>query len=254
MQIHELWHYPVKGLGGNQIPAVTLETGGYFPYDRHFAISIGGEKTAQASPGTWFPKAHFLQLMAHEAMADYSCNYQGDTANPTLELLHKGTLCLRIDPTVAQDCRRFEDFFAALFANQLRGRPRLMQRHQQAYSDQSTALISIASTASLDAFANATGTKPDSRRFRINIIIDAKDAFAEAGLIGKTVRCGEALLLVRKPVGRCAAINVDPDTADRNPDDYVRFMRAHFGHSDLGIFAEVINGGTIHIGDHLQLA
>ena len=129
-----------------------------------------------------------------------------------------------------------------------------MTMKHQAYSDQSTALISIASNASLDAFAEATNTKPDSRRFRINIIIDGDTPFAEEGLIGTTLRCGDALLLVKEAVGRCAAINVDPATAKRNPEDYVRFMKAHFGHSNLGIFAEVINGGIIRVGDRLQPA
>ena len=127
-----------------------------------------------------------------------------------------------------------------------------MTMKQQAYSDQSTALISIASNASLDAFAEATNTKSDSRRFRINIIIDGDMPFAEAALIGTTLRCGDALLLVKEPVGRCAAINVDPATAKRNPEDYVRFMKARFGHSNLGIFAEVINGGIMGVGDRLQ--
>ena len=129
-----------------------------------------------------------------------------------------------------------------------------MTMKHQAYSDQSTALISIASNASLDAFAEATNSKRDSRRFRINIIIDGNTPFAEEGLIGTTLRCGDALLLVKKSVGRCTAINVDPATAKRSPDDYVRFMKAHFGHSNLGIFAEVINGGMIKIGDRLQPA
>ena len=73
-------------------------------------------------------------------------------------------------------------------------------------------------------------------------------------MIGTTLRCGNALLLVKEPVGRCAAINVDPATAKRNPEDYVRFMKAHFGHSNLGIFAKVINGGIIRVGDRLQPA
>ena len=124
----------------------------------------------------------------------------------------------------------------------------------RAYSDQSTALISIASSASLDAFAEATNTKPDSRRFRINIIADGDTPFAEEALIGKTLSCGDALLLVKKPVGRCAAVNVDPATARRNSEDYVCFMKAHFGHSNLGIFAKVINGGIIRVGDRLQPA
>ena len=254
MQIHELWQYPVKGLGGNQMPLAKLQQGGYFPNDRQFAISIGDEKTTTASDGTWFRKAHFLQLMSHELLAEYSCRYDDDAANPKLELLHHGTICLSIDPAQPADCQRFENFFFTLLGSKLRGKPRLMTMKHQAYSDQSTALISIASNASLDAFAEATNTKPDSRRFRINIIVDGDTPFAEEGLIGTTLRCGDALLLVKEAVGRCAAINVDPATAKRNPEDYVRFMKAHFGHSNLGIFAKVINGGIIRVGDRLQAA
>jgi uncharacterized protein YcbX len=192
--------------------------------------------------------------MSHDLLAEYSCRYDDDAANPKLELLHHGVTCLSIDPAEPADCQRFEDFFFTLLGSKLRGKPRLMTMKHQAYSDQSTALISIASQASLDAFAQATNTKPDSRRFRINIIIDGGAPFADEGLIGKTLRCGDALLLVKEPVGRCAAINVDPATAKRNPDDYVRFMKAHFGHSNLGIFAEVINDGIIRVGDRLQPA
>jgi uncharacterized protein YcbX len=191
--------------------------------------------------------------MSHESLAEYSCRYD-DAVNPRLELLRHGTLCLSIDPAEPADCQRLGNFIFTLIGSKLRGKPRLMTMKHQAYSDQSTALISIASNASLDAFAEATNTKPDSRRFRINIIIDGGAPFAEEGLIGKTLRCGDALLLVKEPVGRCAAINVDPATAKRNPDDYVRFMKAHFGHSNLGIFAEVINGGIIRVGDRLQPA
>ena len=251
MQIHELWHYPVKGFGGNQMTLARLQQGGYFPNDRRFAISVGSEKTAAAHDGTWFPKAHFLQLMSHELLAEYSCRYD-DAADSRLELLHHGAKCLSIDPAQPADFQLFEDFFFTLLGSKLRGKPRLMTMKHQAYSDQSTALISIASNASLDAFAKATNTKPDSRRFRINIIVDNDTPFAEEALIGKTLSCGDALLLVKEPVGRCAAINVDPATAKRNPEDYVRFMKAHFGHSNLGIFAEVINSGIITVGDRLQ--
>ena len=251
MQIRELWHYPVKGFGGNQMPSARLQQGGYFPNDRQFAISIGSKKTAAASDGTWFPKAHFLQLMSHELLAEYSCRFD-DTADPRLELLYHGATCLSIDPAQPADCQRFEAFFFTLLGSKLRGKPRFLKMTHQAYSDQSTALISIASNASLDAFAEATNTKPDSRRFRVNIIIDSDTPFAEEALIGTALRCGDALLLVKEPIGRCTAINVDPATAKRCPENYVRFMKAHFGHSNLGIFAEVINGGVIRVSDRLH--
>ena len=98
MQILELWQYPIKGFGGSQTKSATLENGGYFPYDRHFAISTGGEKIATAKPGVWFQKAHFMQLMSNEALAEYSCRYQNNGAEPVLELLHRGKSCISIKP------------------------------------------------------------------------------------------------------------------------------------------------------------
>ena len=249
MKVIELWQFPIKGFGGSQTRSAALTPHSCFPNDRYFAVSIGHVKTTSASPGTWFPKAHFLQLMQHEAAAEYTCRYQIDNSKQKLELLQQGKSCLSINPAVKDERREFEDFIAIHFADQLRGKPRLMKFKNQAYTDQSTPLISIVSKASLNAFANATNTFPDNRRFRINIVTDGRDAFAEGDLVGKTLRCGEALLMVEKPVGRCGAINVDPATACRSNQDYVLRMRECFGHSNLGVFAKVVNGGTINVGD-----
>ena len=252
MHILELWQYPIKGFGGSQTKSAQLATGDYFPDDRHFAISSGGEKVAKAKSGAWFPKAHFLQLMSHETLAKYNCQYQTDRPKPLLKLYYQGKLCLSIDPNSENGRRQFEGFIANIFGNYLRGQPRLMMRKGQAYSDQATALISIASSASIANFANATGTKPDSRRFRINMIIHADKAFAEFEMIGQTFQCGDVLLKVQEPIGRCAAINVDPETSQRSDLDYVQFMKREFGHSNLGVFARVIKGGKIKVGDQVH--
>ena len=252
MKIMELWQFPIKGFGGSKKEFATLTPNGYFPNDRHFAISVGHAKTSSANSGTWFPKAHFLQLMLHARAAEYTCNYEVDGSKQRLELLQQDKSCLCINPAIEGERKEFEDFIATRFTDQLLGKPRLMKSKNQAYTDQSTPLISIASKASLKAFANATNTFLDNRRFRINIITDSENAFAEAEMIGKTIKCGKALLLVEKPVGRCAAINVDPETACRSNQDYVSFMREYFGHSNLGVFAKVLNGGTIGVGDTLR--
>ena len=252
MRILELWRFPIKGFGGSQVGTATLATGGYFPYDRYFAISTGGQKIATARTGAWFPKAHFLQLMSHEALAEYNCRYLTDGTKPVLELFHHGKHCISINPDSYDDRRQFEDFIFSNFGNHLRGQPRLMQMKDQAYSDQSTPLISIASHASLDTFADATGTAPSNCRFRINIITDGIRGFAENDMIGQTFHCGKAQIEVQKAVGRCAAINVDPKTALRSDKDYVGLMREKFGHSNLGVFAKVIKGGEVKVGDELR--
>jgi len=53
---------------------------------------------------------------------------------------------------------------------------------------------------------------------------------------------------VTKRIVRCAAVNVDPETAVRDLDIPPTLMR-RLGHADCGIYAEVITGGAIAIGD-----
>ena len=51
-----------------------------------------------------------------------------------------------------------------------------------------------------------------------------------------------------KRIVRCAAVNVDPDTAQRDLAIPTALQR-RLGHGDCGIYAEVIAGGTISADD-----
>ena len=203
-------------------------------------------------PPSWQLMAIFHMIDVLQFLPEYSCQYLTDETTPVLELFRHGKNCISINPDIANGRRQLEDFIFCNFSDYLRRRPRLMRMRDHAYSDQSTAFISIASNASLDTFASVTGTVPGNRRFRINIIIDAYKAFAETDMIGQTFQCGKAIMVVQKPVGRCAAINVDPKTAVRSDKDYVQLMRKKFGHSNLGVFAKVIKDGEIKVGDVLR--
>jgi len=252
MNIAELWQFPVKGLGGSKISTAKLTAGGYFPNDRRFALSTGTARVAEATPGEWLKKAYFLQLMTHDALADYTASFRDDARHPCLTITHRDGTQIALDPTTPAGCAQLEAFCATAFADALSGTPRLMAMQDQAYSDQPTALISLASTASLGAFAMASNTPASNRRFRINIIMTGDVPFAEQSLIGKRLQCGTAVIDVKAPVGRCAAINVNPETSRRDS-DHLAMMRQTFGHSILGIFAEVVTGGKITVGDQIKV-
>jgi uncharacterized protein YcbX len=52
---------------------------------------------------------------------------------------------------------------------------------------------------------------------------------------------------------RCAATNVDPDTGIRDltiPDTLMK----SFGHADCGVYGEVVEAGTIAVGDGIVAA
>ena len=243
-----LWHFPIKGLEGACRDTVYLEAGQHFPDDRIFAIGNGHARHAESAAGAWQKKAFFLQQMNLEQLAELSCVFDGTN----LQIHHRGKLAVEGDMNSPDGARDIESFFARLVGHQIPGDPRLMRIADGSYADTKDALISLGGTASVDRFASETGTRPDMRRFRLNIMLQTDIPFAESDLIGKRVRLGMAELKIVAPVGRCAAIDVDPETAVRGP-HYLPVMERAFGHTDLGIFAEVVTSGAVGIGDTLAV-
>ena len=86
-------------------------------------------------------------------------------------------------------------------------------------------------------------------RFRGNVYVTGWPAWHEFDLVGREIALGEsARLKIIKPIVRCAATNVDPDTGMRDlsiPDTLIR----SFGHTDCGVYAEVVKAGDIVRGD-----
>ena len=248
MTVDSLWHFPVKGLEGACRDSVTLQADKHFPDDRIFAVGNGHARHEQSPPGIWHNKAFFLQQMQFEQLAELHCTFDGTRLS-----IHRGGSCvLSGDMDNGDDVAKIDAFFTSLVGHQIPGAPHLMRVTEGSYADNKDALISLGGTASVESFGTATGTRPDQRRFRLNIMLHTDIPFVENALVGKTVRLGDAELRVVAPVGRCAAIDVDPETAVRGP-HCLPVMEQAFGHTDLGIFAEVLTGGQINTGDNLVI-
>jgi uncharacterized protein YcbX len=85
-------------------------------------------------------------------------------------------------------------------------------------------------------------------RFRANLYVSGWPAWHEFELLDRTLAIGDVRLKVVKRIVRCAAVNVDPETAARDLTIPQTLMR-RLGHADCGVYAEVIAGGAIAIGD-----
>ena len=70
--------------------------------------------------------------------------------------------------------------------------------------------------------------------------------------VGRELAIGDARLKVVKRIVRCAATNVDPDTAQRDMNIPKTLMQT-YGHADCGIYAEVTAGGEVAAGDRMRL-
>lgn len=247
MIIEELWQFPVKGLGGVTLAETRLQAGRHFPGDRLFAVTNGHPRNADLAPGQWRKKSLFLQLMSNERLAALECAFSGSR----LVIRDAGEDQLDVDLDTADGAEAAGRFFTTFCGNSAAGPSTLARIDDGAFTDTQAPWISLGGTASVARVAAAFGHRPDARRYRLNIMLKTETPFEEASLIGHRVSVGEAVLQIVEPVGRCAAIDVDPENGIRGQ-HLLPEMEQAFGHTDLGIFAEVLEGGTIRPGDRLR--
>ena len=144
------------------------------------------------------------------------------------------------------------DRLHALLPDRFQLTPRLCRLSNGGYTDTQAPWISLGGTASLADFSKVTHTSVDNRRFRLNLIIETQTPFEEFEWAGKHICIGDVELEIIEPVGRCAAINVDPDTADASQ-NHLRTMLQIYGHTNFGMFARIVKKGTLIQGANMHL-
>ncbi len=251
VRIAHLYRYPVKGLSPERVASAELETSGFFPGDRLYAIENGPSGFNEVAP-RHLPKIAYLMLMRNEALARLQTRFDGAT--------HSLTVAHEDRPPVSYDLgsRPGRDALAAFMKNflpqELRGEPRVLEAPPgYRFTDSRTGFVSLINLASVRAIESFVGSAVDPLRFRGNVVIDGLAPWAELDLVGRIVEApGGARLKVTCRTQRCAATNVDPQTGFRDL-AIPRTLDERLGHRDCGVYAEVIAGGTLHEGDALTL-
>jgi uncharacterized protein YcbX len=247
-EIAGIYRYPVKGLSPERLSRVLLAAGLTLPADRRYAIENGPSGFDPAEP-KWMSKAHFLTLMRDEWLA--GLHTQFDDASHTLTIRDNGREAARGDLETAQGRTGIEQFLAGNFAGKLKGPPRILSGGGHSFSDVAKKVVSIINFASVAAIEGVVGQPVHPLRFRANLYVKGWPAWHESELLGRTLAIGEVRLKVVKRIVRCAAINVDPDTAARDLNIPHTLMQ-RFGHGDCGVYAEVIAGGEVADGDAVR--
>ncbi len=106
-------------------------------------------------------------------------------------------------------------------------------------------LINLNSVA--DFSARLGGIPVDPLRFRANLYFDGWPAFSELDCVDGEFEVGPLRLRVLQRIRRCAATEVNPTTAERDI-AVPRLLKEHYGHVDMGIYAEVLTGGRVEPG------
>jgi uncharacterized protein YcbX len=245
--VTHIYRYPVKGLNGEPLDRVEATPGEGLPHDRRFAIAHGSTPFDPSNP-EWRPKTGFLMLMRNERLALLDARF--DEGTGVLSIRRDGKHVMSGDVTTLIGRALIEDFFSAFMANEVRGKPRILEAPGHMFSDHRGKVVSLINLESLRDLERAVGTRVDHRRFRANFYFDGRDSWDEFDWLNKEIGLGGACVRVIAPIPRCAATNVNPETAERDL-QIPHALKDAFGHSDLGVYAEVVAAGTVGVGDEL---
>jgi uncharacterized protein YcbX len=244
-EIAGIYRYPVKGLTPEQLARAALKVGQTLLADRRYAIENGASGFDPAEP-KWLPKPHFLMLQRDEWLAPLKTHF--DDASHVLTIRRNGCVVAQGDLETAEGRATIEQFFVSQYAGEIKGPPKILRSPGHSFSDVARKVVSIINLASLRAIENMVGEPVHPLRFRANLYVEGWPAWHEASLLDQTLAIGDIRVQVVKRITRCAAVNVDPDTGARDLAIPQALMR-RFGHNECGIYAEVIAGGSVAVGD-----
>lgn len=249
MRVERISRYPVKGLSPEHMDSVELRPGEGLPHDRRFAFAQGDSPFDPAAPA-WLPKRNFACLMANARVAAIHSAY--DPRSNTLLLRAEGRAPLAADLSTEAGRAAAAGWMTDYLGEEARGALRFSEVPGHAFTDIPQKAVSVIGLASVAALGERGGMALDPVRFRANILFSGALPFAELDWVGREMLLGGARLRVFKRTKRCAATEVNPATAERDAKP-PKWLVQHYGHADMGIYAEVLEGGRVAVGDALEV-
>jgi len=249
MRIEYLYRYPVKGLTAEALEWTEVEQGGCIPWDRAFALAQGDSGFDAAAPA-WRHKAHFMCLMKNARIAALFSFFDPRSGMLAIRASDGSAVVENALTEAGRD--RIGAFLIDYLGDEARATPRFEYVPGYSFCDQRGKVVSLINLASLRDYEARVGERRHRRRFRANVWFSGATAWSERQWIGQSLQLGGAVLRVVKPITRCPATEVNPVTTERDADP-VAELRSLYGHVELGVHAEVVEGGRFAVGDAIEL-
>ena len=246
-RVAHLVRHPIKSAGFELVEVAELSAGIAFPFDRVWAVAHAAARLPE--PLAWAPKLQFLRGWGSAELMAVACASHPEQATVTLSHPRRPTESFRPDDPA--DAARLIDWLRPLWPENRPEPARVIRVPGQALTDQDQPLVSINSLASLADLSVRMGQDLSIHRFRGNVWVEGWEAWAELGLIGREITIGTARLRVEEPIGRCRATGANPETGAQDADTMAA-LESFYGHTDFGVFARVIDSGTVCLGDEVR--
>lgn len=249
IKITDICRYAVKGMSGEHLQSIALTAGLGLPDDRRFALSHGSTSFDINAP-QWMPKSNFLMLAKNEKLAQLQTKFDSDSGQFTIERGGKQVVNAKITEPMGRMI--VAQFFAGFLGEEARGAPKLIEAPGHMFSDVREKCISIINIASVQDLERVARRELDPVRFRGNLLIEGPAPWQEFKWVGQEIEISGVRLKVLSEIKRCPATSVNPTTAERDI-NVPQTLQKGFGHFNMGIYAEVLNDGTISVGDDLKI-
>ena len=246
-----LWRHPVKGFTPEPLDCADLPTGGWFPGDRMFAVEDGPSGFDRAAP-EHLPKQKFTVLMRTAEVACVRTRWEDQGRWLHAEAPGEGGVSIRVDEPQARD--HFAFWLEGVLGDAVSGPLKLVSAEglDHRFMDHPLGRVSILNLASVRDFEARVGRPVDPLRFRANVWVEGWPAWIENDGTDRELILGEARLIGVKPIVRCVATHVDPETAARDF-DLVPALFDQYGHRWCGLYATIADGGRVRVGDRLEM-
>jgi len=264
--IGSLWRYPIKSMLGEELNA-TMFADGCVLGDRQYAlVDPSTSKVASAKNPRKWPRLFEFRAAFMESPQI------GADLPPIRVMLPDGTTITTKQPDFAAIMSQTLEREVSLSRASTQSAPSLEEYWPEVegltYNDVVTdeampeqtffdlAPIHILTTATIDRFRELyPAGRFEVRRFRPNIVIQAMDGqkdFVENAWVGHTIAIGaEVRLSITASCPRCVMTTLPQGDLPRD----LGILRTAVKHNDahIGVYATVLQAGTIHRGDKVSI-
>ena len=244
-----IYRHPLKAIGREALDRVELIVGEPLPWDRAFAIAHENARPSDlAEP--WAHKVNFLRGVSGPELMAVTCAFDEQTKTLTLHHPRQDSFTGSLDQPECQT--ELLGWLDTLWPEAF-PRPASLHATGTAQTDVPNPWVAINSVTANRMVAQKLGDPDLSiHRWRGNLWVEGLGPWEEFEWLGRDLRIGDATLRVRERITRCKATMANPGTGKRDLDTLAA-LEDGWGHTDFGVYAEVINGAMIQPGDFVEV-
>ena len=237
--------HPIKSHGREDLASARLIEGQGLPFDRHWAVAHDAAKLVAG----WNPCVNFARGAKAPGLMAISAHL--DEASGAVTLSHPDKVDLTFCPADSGDLALFLEWVRDLNPAD-RAQPVQIVKAGVAMTDTDFPSVSIFGLASNQDLSARMGQDLSPYRWRGNLWIDGLAPWAEFDWVGQDIKIGDAVLHVQERIVRCKATSANPATGQIDADT-LGALQGGYGHQEFGVYAQVVSGGRLALGDKVTV-